>query len=149
MAAKPFTLRPIPGEPDWDEWLHGDTGLFNEAVIGPVRARREGNTSIARMIPARRHLNEIGTIHGGATVGFIDVALFVGIRVLLDADPTSTLTLDLATQFIGAGSGDEPLDAHVEILRETGRMVFLRGTVEQSHGIVAGFSATVRKPSRK
>ena len=59
------------------------------------------------------------------------------------------MTLELSTQFIGAGRPDEPLDAVVEVLRETGRMLFLRGDVVQDDRLVAAFSGLVRKASKK
>ena len=45
------------------------------------------------------------------------------------------------------------IDAVVEVLRETGRLGFLRGLVVQaptdaSETLVASFSATIRKPSK-
>ena len=40
---------------------------------------------------------------------------------------------------------DVPLDAEVELLRETRRLVFLRGMVLQGDNRVAAFSATIRK----
>jgi hypothetical protein len=42
----------------------------------------------------------------------------------------------------------EPLEARIELLRETGRMLFLRGLIVQdSAGTVASFSGTLRKSS--
>jgi hypothetical protein len=35
-----------------------------------------------------------------------------------------------------------------ELLRETRRLLFLRGTVEQGDEMIAAYSATIRKPSR-
>jgi len=58
------------------------------------------------------------------------------------------VTLDLAVQFIGAGSLDAPIEAEVELLRETGRLIFLRGLIVQGEARVASFSGTVRKFSR-
>jgi hypothetical protein len=37
------------------------------------------------------------------------------------------------------------LDAVAEVLKETKRLVFLRGLVEQDDVMVAAFSATIRK----
>ena len=59
----------------------------------------------------------------------------------------TAVTLDLCTQFIGAGRIDEPLDAVVELLRETGRLLFLRGLIVQGDETIASFTATIRKPS--
>eukprot|EP01041_Mallomonas_annulata_P030435 gene30435-52568_t len=43
----------------------------------------------------------------------------------------AAVTLDLSVQFIGAGIIGEPLDAEVELLKETGRLLFMRGIVTQ------------------
>ena len=42
-----------------------------------------------------------------------------------------------------------PLDAEVELLRETGRLIFLQGKVVQDGETVAAFSGALRKFSRK
>jgi hypothetical protein len=55
----------------------------------------------------------------------------------------------LSVQFMGAGAVDEPMDAEVELLKETGRLLFLRGLVLQGERRVAAFSGTIRKPSKR
>ena len=57
------------------------------------------------------------------------------------------MTVDLTTQFIGKGDAALPLDAVVEVLRETRRLGFLRGLIVQGDEKVASFTGTVRKPS--
>jgi hypothetical protein len=52
-------------------------------------------------------------------------------------------------QFIGAGVIGEALEAEVELLKETGRLLFMRGVVSQGESRVAAFSGTIRKPSQK
>ena len=42
-----------------------------------------------------------------------------------------------------------PLDAEVELLRETGRLAFFAGKVVQEGELVAAFSGALRKSSRK
>ena len=61
------------------------------------------------------------------------------------------MTLDLNTQFIGGGRIGEPIEAQVECLKETGRLLFLRGLVVQGDdGMkIAAFSGTIRKPSAR
>jgi acyl-coenzyme A thioesterase PaaI-like protein len=61
----------------------------------------------------------------------------------------TAVTLDLSVQFIGAGLVDEPLDAEVELLKETGRLLFMRGLVLQGETRVAAFSGTIRKPTKR
>jgi uncharacterized protein (TIGR00369 family) len=99
------------------------------------------------MFPERRHSNLLDAVHGAITLALIDISLFACMRHALDGDAAGSVTLDLSTQFIGAGRVGEPLDAIAEVLRETRRLVFLRGTVVQETALIAAFNGTVRKPS--
>ena len=58
-----------------------------------------------------------------------------------------SVTLDMTCQFMAPAVLEKSLDAEVEILRETGRLVFLRGLVVQDAVKIAAFSATIRKAS--
>jgi acyl-coenzyme A thioesterase PaaI-like protein len=58
-------------------------------------------------------------------------------------------TLDMSIQFITGGAISVATEAHVELLRETGRLLFLRGVVVQDDVMVASFLGTIRKPSTK
>nr|WP_246415446.1 PaaI family thioesterase [Novosphingobium taihuense] len=102
-----------------------------------------------RMLPERQHSNILDAVHGGVTLALIDIAMFTGLHTLLQGDAAGSVTLDLSTQFIGAGRVGEPLDAVVEVLRETGRLVFLRGLVEQGSDTIAAFNGTIRKPTKR
>jgi acyl-coenzyme A thioesterase PaaI-like protein len=85
-------------------------------------------------------------MHGGALLGFIDCALFAAARGLGVLQAGGAVTLDLATQFIGGAALDRPVEARVELLRETGRLLFLRGLIAQDETpTIASFSATLRK----
>jgi acyl-coenzyme A thioesterase PaaI-like protein len=70
-------------------------------------------------------------------------------KQLRDVDAAGSVTLGIETQFIGAGDPSKPLDAVVQVLRETRRLGFLRGLVEQDDALVASFSATIRKPTSR
>jgi acyl-coenzyme A thioesterase PaaI-like protein len=59
------------------------------------------------------------------------------------------VTLDLSTRFLSPGRIGVPLDAEVELLRETGRLIFLDGRVTQDGELVASFTGALRKASRK
>lgn len=144
-------------QPDgWTSWNLNDDSRFN-AFIEPLAVRREIATpdgrlaARVRMHPARKHSNLGDAVHGGVTLALIDVALFAAAHQFGALNAGFSVTLDLGTQFVGAGRIDEPLDAVVELVRETGRLVFLRGLVVQGDGdthIVASFSGTIRKSAR-
>jgi acyl-coenzyme A thioesterase PaaI-like protein len=87
-------------------------------------------------------------VHGGAILTFIDMAFFAGGRIA-GADVIRAVTLDCQVQFLGRGRIGVPLDAQVELLRETGSLAFFQGRVVQEEEIVAGFSGALRKAARK
>ncbi len=111
--------------------------------------RNEGDGSARlRIVPGHRHSNLLNNVNGGAILALIDAALFAGAMVAAGPELMGSVTLDLATQFIGTGKLGEPLDVATQVLKETGRLVFMRGLVEQGEHLVASFSGTLRKPGQ-
>ncbi len=143
----PIIDEPIPDQPGWRRWAFRDTTRFN-ASLGAMSYRVDGGTARVRITPGLEHSNLSGAMHGGALLGFIDVALFAASRGFGVITAGTAVTLDLNTQFIGGGRVGEPIEAQVELLRETGHLLFLRGLVVQgeSEAKVAAFSGTIRKP---
>ncbi len=146
---KYFEYREHPDHPGWFTWNLRDQTRFNAVVMGEMIVRTEDEKCRLRMFPERKHTNLQEMIHGAATLSLIDISLFAAMRTLTTGEPGPAVTLELSTQFIGAGKVDEPLDAVVWIVRETGRLLFLRGDVEQGEHKVAAYSGIVRKASKK
>ncbi|WP_108790415.1 hotdog domain-containing protein [Erythrobacter sp. Alg231-14] len=150
MAEHPFEYRTLSadeagGEDDWFTWNLVDRTRYNSAVLGDMQVRREGSQCRLRMFPERRHTNLVDNIHGATTLGLIDIALFATMHTVGNGDAGPSVTVELSSQFIGAGDPNRPLDAVSEIVRETGRMLFLRGQCVQGDDIVASYSGIVRK----
>ena len=144
-----FSGQPDPENPGWLTWNLADDTRFNGQAMGHLLARAEGErVARLRLQASHKHSNLHGRVHGGATLALIDIAMFSATRILLGPRVTGSVTLDLTTQFIGSGALDEPLDAVSEILKETGRLVFVRGVVEQGGELIAAYSGTLRKPSQ-
>jgi acyl-coenzyme A thioesterase PaaI-like protein len=138
------------GEDGWFTWNLVDRTRFNTAVLGEMRVRREGAHCRLRMFPERRHTNLIDNIHGAVTLGLIDIALFAAMHINGSGEAGPSVTVELSTQFVGGGDPARPLDAVTEIVRETGRMLFLRGFATQPRDdggeeIIASYSGIVRK----
>lgn len=139
------------GESGWHSWNLADRTRYNQHVLGDLRVRREGETCRLRMFPERHHTNLGDAIHGAVTLGLIDIALFATMHVNGKGDAGPSVTVELSTQFVGAGSPAHPLDAVSEIVQETGRMLFVRGQCVQRgeetgrERIVASYSGIVRK----
>lgn len=135
---------PDPAHPGWSTWDLDDPTRFNAALgkmivqpAGPGRGR-------CRIFPEHGQGNLGNAVHGGAILAFADVALFAGGH-MAGMSSGDAVTLDLATNFIGAGRLGTPLDAEVELLRETGKLVFLRGLIVQEDATIASFGGTLRK----
>ncbi len=151
VTGEAFVHHPLSGADEgWHSWQLRDDSRFNGQVMGALMVRREGDRATRlRMMPQHRHSNLLDAVHGGVTLALIDISLFSTLRLVLDGDAAGAVTLDLNTQFIGAGRIGQPLDAVAEVLRETRRLVFLRGVVEQDGQLIAAFSGCIRKPSQK
>ena len=143
-----FASFPDPDNPGWLTWQLIDETRFNTWMFRKliVRTDPDGKARL-RMFPERHHTNLKGVLHGGTVLSLIDVGLFACSRMLGIVEAGTAVTLDLNTQFIGGGSMDKPCDAVTEVLKETRRLVFLRGTVEQEGELIAAFSGTIRKPT--
>ena len=149
MADAPaFIDRESPDHPGWMTWELNDPTRFN-SFLGPFLLRVENGIARVRMTPRHEHSNLQENLHGGALLGFIDIALFAASRGFEVITAGTAVTLDLSVQFIGAGKVGEVIEAQVELLRETGRLLFLRGLVVQGEGTIASFSGTIRKPTKR
>lgn len=143
-----FVFLDDPDHPGWKRWELRDPTRFN-AFLGPILTRIEDGKALVRMVPGREHSNLRDSTHGGALLGFMDVALFAAARSFGVISAGGAVTLDLSAQFIGTSTIGQPIVAEVDLLRETGRMLFMRGLVKQDANVLASFSGTVRKSSPK
>ncbi|UZK69124.1 PaaI family thioesterase [Sphingomonas sp. S1-29] len=139
-----------PDLPGWHRWEMIDDTRFN-ASLAPISTRIDGPIARVRMVPRRRHSNLRDHVHGGALLGFIDVAVFAAARAFGVMGEGGASTVDLSTQFIAGADTTGPIEAHVEMLRETGRLFFVRGLVVQGDDsdwtTIASFACTARKGS--
>ncbi len=150
MTSPQFFHHPDPEHPGWFTWQLSDPSRFNGQILGKMIVRLDDDgRARTRMFPEHRHTNLMNILHGGATLSLIDVSIFSGSRMFGLIEAGTAVTLGMSVQFLGAGKPDVPIDSVVELLRETRRLVFLRGIVEQGDEMVAAFSATIRKPTAK
>ena len=135
---------PAPDYPGWLTWDVTGPERFNSSIGRLLVRRGEDGRGWCRMFPAQAHSNLGDKVHGGALMTFVDMALYAG-GAMAGANVAMAVTLDCSVQFLDAGELGEPLDAEVELLRETGRLVFVRGRLLQGERLVASFSASLRK----
>ena len=136
---------PSPDHPGWYFWRLKAAARFNN-FFGPVLLRTDPDgMARVRLVPHDALSNSHGNVHGGALLGFVDIAMFAAAHQLGVRGMAGGLTIDVQSHFLNAGRIDEPLDARVELLRETGNFCFLRGLLEQDHGSVMSFSGLLKK----
>ncbi|EKU73874.1 hypothetical protein HMPREF9718_03542 [Sphingobium yanoikuyae ATCC 51230] len=91
------------------------------------------------------HRNRLDTLHGGFLAAFADHAYFGALWAMGHQGQVNGVTIDLSMQYLGAGKVGPDLLAEVELLRETGRLMFLRMLITQEGEPVAASTATLRK----
>ena len=134
-----------PDHPGWFSWGDFPRGSF-AGETGRLLFRPDGpGRGLVRMFPQDKHLNMGGSIHGGAVMSFIDMALFAGGRCA-GMEEGHYVTLDLHVHFIARGKVGVPLDAAVTLVRQTkGGHVFLIGTCEQDGEPSHSFTGTLTR----
>ena len=95
-------------------------------------------------MPVEPHLrNSLGTVHGGAIMSLLDVALCTAARTL-HPESIGVVTIDLSTSFIGGGSGAK-LYAEARVMRDGRSMSFVEAEAKNDdRSLVAKAIATVR-----
>jgi len=140
----------VPSGPraGWTRWSNPEAeGFF--AVLGTFFSLREGDDRARIAIETRSvHANRAAGLHGGLMAGFADHAFFMALGAMGRPELVGGVTVDLSMQYFGAGAIGPDLEAEVELLRETGRLLFMRMTLLQGGVAIAASSATIRKPSR-
>lgn len=129
----------------WVMWSDPFPDTFLQA-IGRGYMRADGdNRALVGLETRTSHRNRLDTLHGGFIAAFADHAFFGGLWAMGHVEQINGMTIDLSMQYLGVGRVGSPLMAEVELLRETGRLMFLRMTIRQDGEPVAASTATIRK----
>ena len=120
----------------WRAWHARADGRFVDG-LGDVYYRDEagpdGKPGILSCIETgRQHSNGLGYLHGGFLMAFIDVTLFATIRQQLQQ--SAAVTLQCSTDFMGAGVFGKRLEGRGQVVKETGKLVWVSGTLTQDEG---------------
>ena len=143
----PRGATPDPDHEGWYSWGDFPRSSF-AAATGRLLFKPDGSgRGIARMFPTEDHMNMGGSIHGGAIMSFIDMSLFAG-GLCAGMERAHYVTLDLTTHFLARGQAGSPLEAHVELVKQTRGHVFLQGVVKQNGENCYSFSGTLKKVNR-
>ncbi len=137
----------------WNRWHASNEGRFTDH-LGEIYYRDgaypDGSGVVCAMETARHHSNGLGFLHGGLLMAFVDVALFTVIRHQLSREK-GAVTLQASTDFIGAGTVGKPLEGRGHVVKESGKLIWVAGTLTQDDGahLVAQWHGILRKIIRK
>ena len=134
-----------PEHPGWYSWGAFPEGSFAGATGKLLFRPEDEGRARCRMFPTEAMLNMGGSIHGGAVMSFIDMALFAGGRCA-GMEKGHYVTLDCSVHFVGRGRANVPLDAEIRLVKQTvGGHVFLIGTCEQDGEPTHSFTGTLKR----
>ena len=131
----------------WARWSDPTPDTFLQAIgTGYMRSDGPGRALVA-LETRPSHRNRLDTLHGGFLAAFADHAYFGGLWIMGHTAQVNGVTIDLSMQYLGSGRVGPDLLAQVELLRETGRLMFMRMVLTQDDHMVAASTATIRKAS--
>jgi acyl-coenzyme A thioesterase 13 len=140
----PTGATPDPDHPGWFSWGDFPRGSFAGAT-GRLLFKPDGaGRGLTRMFPTEDHMNMGGSIHGGAVMSFIDMSLFAG-GLCAGMQRGHYVSLDLTTHFLARGRAGTPLEAHVELIRQTRGHAFMQGVVRQDGEPCYSFTGTLKR----
>lgn len=100
-------------------------GFFAE--VGPLWARRQGDSWEYGLLVEPRHENGVGVVHGGMLVTLLDQAVSLVAWAANEQQPCTTIHLD--THFVAPSVAGDFIVARGEVARKTSSLIFLRGTL--------------------
>ena len=140
----PAGATPDVDNPGWYSWGDFPRGSF-AAATGRLLFKPDGQgRAVCQMVPTEAHMNMGGSIHGGAVMSFVDMSMFAG-GLCAGMERGHYVTLDLTTHFMMRGQAGSPLEAHVELVKQTRGHAFLQGLVKQNGKNCYGFSGTLKR----
>ncbi len=133
-----------PDNDGWFSWGEFPRGSF-AAATGRLLFKPNGpGRALTRMFPTEAHVNMGGSLHGGAVMSFIDMSLFAG-GLCAGMARGHYVTLDLTTHFLARGMPGSPLEAEVELVRQTRSFAFMQGVVRQNGEPCYSFTGTLKR----
>lgn len=118
-----------------------------EDYVGPFYYLENDNNNIAAFRCEKKHLNGMGSLHGGMIMSFIDYTLFV--VSLKQVKEESFVTISCSTEFLRPSINDDIIYGKGEITNETGSMLFIKGEVFSKKETISTFSGILKKIKQK
>lgn len=130
-------------EGEFAGWSHWPDDTFEAEQAGPFYFRQSDDGVVCAFRVAPKHLNGQGNVHGGCLMSFADFALFAIAGEALAG--SSGVTVSFTSEFLSGVASGALVEAHGEVLRAGGSMVFVRGLVTADGQACMNFSGTIKR----
>lgn len=149
-AVSPQTADPADRPVEEDGWrLLSQAPAGFEGRLPPLFVRPlEGMRAQLRVQPDAACANLAGGLHGGFQAALAEQSLILPLYLHGRVERTGIVVIDFSLSFLAGGAPHLPILARIELMQETGRMAFVRGTLSQNGAMITHYSGTVRKLPR-
>lgn len=115
-------------------------GKFHE-LIGPLYGKLDGERVIVGMRVEDKHGNRGNNLHGGMLCALADSAMTYACALRRPAE-FGAVTASLSIEMMGAARPGDWIEAHVEVMRQGRRVIFLNAFIVRGEEKLARSSAT-------
>ncbi|MFT4096310.1 MAG: PaaI family thioesterase [Rhodoblastus sp.] len=98
------------------------------SLVGPIWAKRDGDSWRYGFLAEDKHENRQGAVHGGMLMTFADHA--IGFVAWEAAGRRKCVTMQLENQFLAAVKNGDFVECDTEIVRAAKTVIFLRGVLK-------------------
>jgi len=98
------------------------------SLVGPIWAKRDGESWRYGFLAEEKHENRQGAVHGGMLMTFADHA--IGFVAWEAAGRRKCVTMQLENQFLAAVKHGDFVECDTEIVRAAKTVIFLRGVLK-------------------
>lgn len=123
----------------WWSWSARDPF---ESLIGPFHSREEDGRVRCAFRAEPRHMNGLGSMHGGAMLAFADFALFSLSMRSRAGRPAVTVSLN--GEFLGPARAGDWIEAGGEVTRAGKSLTFVRGLLTAEGRPMLSFSGVIK-----
>ena len=127
--------------PGWR--THDVPGLMG--ALGPLLSQRDGQQWLYGLQVRPEHLNQAGHVHGGTITTLMDQALSA--IAWHHAQKTPCVTVQLNVSFLGAAKAGDLLVARGHVVKATGSLLFMDGSIEVNAAVIATAQCIMKRVS--
>jgi uncharacterized protein (TIGR00369 family) len=114
-------------------------------LVGPILYRNLGDRTETKLVLERRHVNPMGSAHGGLLMTLMDITLGSTAGAAIGFGGVYP-TVQLSCSFLAAAMEGEELRGEAEVQRMTKTLAFVSGRLVVGDRVVMIASAVFRNP---